>query len=126
GNSARSQMAEAFVKHLAQGLLEARSGGTKPAPKVSRNAIAVMKELGLDISDQFPKQLDFEYARNADLVVIMGCGAERMCPAWLVSKSENWALDDPREQDLPLYRKIRDEIKRRVEELIARVEKNDF
>jgi len=119
-------MAEGFTRVLGAGIIDARSGGTRPAPRVSKNAVLVMKELGIDISKQSPKQLDFSYAKECDLVIIMGCGAEKMCPAWVVSKSENWALVDPKEQDLVVYRKIRDTIKRRIMELIKRIEMNDF
>ncbi|NHJ84084.1 MAG: arsenate reductase ArsC [Asgard group archaeon] len=126
GNSGRSQIAEGFAKHYGSEYLLAQSAGTKPADKISTNAILVMEEIGIDISNQFPKQIDLDYAQNCDLAIIMGCGAEKMCPVWLISKSENWDLEDPHGQNIEFYREIRDEIKNRVLDLIERAKNNEF
>ncbi|MBD3191015.1 MAG: arsenate reductase ArsC [Candidatus Heimdallarchaeota archaeon] len=114
-------MAEGFAKHYGKELLEARSGGTNPAETVSSKSVEAMKEIGIDISQQFPKELDFDYAKASDLVIVMGCGAEKMCPAWLVSKSENWDLEDTKGEALEFHQKVRDQIKERILELIERI-----
>lgn len=121
GNSSRSQMAEGFAKHFGKDLLEARSGGTRPAKKVSTKSVEAMNEIGIDISEQTPKEMDFDYAKASDLVIVMGCGAEKMCPTWLVSKSENWDLEDTKGEDLEFHRKVRDQIKKKILELIERI-----
>lgn len=121
GNSSRSQIAEGYAKQLGKDLIEVKSGGTKPASKVSSKAILVMKEEGIDLSNHYPKKIDFKFAKQSDLVVIMGCGAEKMCPAWVVSKSENWALEDTKDTDIEFYRKTRDTIKTYVQELLERM-----
>ena len=121
GNSSRSQIAEGYAKQLGKDLIEVKSGGTKPASKVSSKAILVMKEEGIDLSNHYPKKIDFEFAKQSDLVVIMGCGAEKMCPAWVVSKSENWVLEDTKDTDIEFYRKTRDIIKTYVQELLERM-----
>ncbi|HUT82925.1 MAG TPA: arsenate reductase ArsC [Candidatus Bathyarchaeia archaeon] len=121
GNSGRSQIAEGYAKHFGQGILEVQSAGTKPADRISSNAVEVMKEDDIDISSQYPKKIDFEYAKTADYVIIMGCGAENMCPAWFITKSENWDLEDPHGQNIEFYRIIRDEIKKRVLDLIENI-----
>ncbi|MHA1155320.1 MAG: arsenate reductase ArsC [Candidatus Heimdallarchaeota archaeon] len=123
GNTSRSQMAEGFAKHFSKGLVEVKSGGTKPASKVSSKALMVMKEIGIDISNHYPKKMDIEFAKQSDLVIIMGCGAEKMCPAWVVSKSENWDLEDTQDQEIDFYRKIRDSIKTHVLELLESITK---
>ncbi len=121
GNSSRSQIAEGYAKQLGKDLIEVKSGGTKPALKISSKAILAMEEVGIDISNHYPKEIDFEYAKQSDLVVIMGCGAEKMCPAWVVSKSENWALEDTKDTDIEFYRKTRESIKIHVQELLERM-----
>ncbi|MHA1212442.1 MAG: arsenate reductase ArsC [Candidatus Heimdallarchaeota archaeon] len=125
GNSARSQMAEGFAKHFGSEILLAKSGGTKPADNISTNAIEVMQELAIDISSYYPKELDLEFAKTSDLVIIMGCGAEKMCPVWVISKSVNWDLLDPHGQNIQMYRTSRDEIKKRVLELIEQAKKDE-
>ena len=123
GNSSRSQIAEGYAKQLGKGLIKVKSGGTKPASKVSSNAILVMKEDGIDLSNHYPKKMDIEFAKQFDFVVIMGCGAEKMCPAWVVIKSENCDLEDTKDQDVDFYRKTRDSIKMHVLELLERIKK---
>ncbi len=115
-------MAEGFARHLGKDVLEVQSAGTKPADKISSNAVEVMKEIGIDISSQYPKKIDFEYAKTADFVIIMGCGAENMCPAWFITKSENWDLEDPKGQNIEFYRKVRDEIKERILNLLSTIQ----
>lgn len=118
GNSCRSQMAEGFARNLGQNVLEVRSGGTRPATHVSRKAIEVMDEVGIDISDQQPEGLDEDWAETSDYLIAMGCDVEQGCPTPLYARMADWDLDDPVDEPLEVHREIRDEIKRRVEGLV--------
>jgi arsenate reductase (thioredoxin) len=117
-NSGRSQMAEAFFRALAGGKAKAISAGTKPADRVNSTVAAVMKEVGIDISRRRPKALTFEMMEKADRVITMGCGVEETCPATF-APTEDWQLDDPEGRPIEEVRKIRDDIKARVEKLVA-------
>ena len=117
GNSSRSQMAEALFRHLAQGRARAASAGTQPARALDPNAVAVMAELGIDISDQSPKELTQEMVDSATRVISMGCGVQESCPAW-AQPDEDWDLDDPYHQPIEGVRRIRDKIRERVEALV--------
>ncbi|MDI6654788.1 MAG: arsenate reductase ArsC [Candidatus Hydrothermarchaeota archaeon] len=122
GNSARSQMAEAIFNKIA-GKKEARSAGTQPAEKVSRKAVAVMKEIGIDISTHTPKLLTREMVEKAERIITMGCLDSASCPLFLLedkSKLEDWKLEDPRGMPIEKVREIRDEIGRRVEKLAGK------
>jgi len=118
GNSGRSQMAEAFFNRFARGDVMATSAGTQPADSVSRQAIAAMAEVGIDISGQRPKALTEEMLQQADRVITMGCDVAEACPAGFIP-SEDWNLEDPRGQPLEKVREIRDEIRARVLGLLA-------
>jgi len=122
GNSGRSQMAEAFFNHYAQGKAKALSAGTDPAPSVSRTVISVMKEVGIDISDKKPKPLTPEMIDQANLVITMGCGAEAACPASWV-ETRDWELEDPKDKPIEKVREIRDEIKARVLKLLSQFDR---
>ena len=117
GNSSRSQMAEALFHHLSQGRARAVSAGTEPARALDPNAVAVMAELGIDISDQSPKELTQEMVDSATRVISMGCGVQESCPAW-AQPGEDWDLDDPYHQPIEVVRRIRDKIRERVEALV--------
>ena len=117
GNAGRSQMAEAFFNHLANGRARAISAGTKPAEAVDSRAIDVMREAGIDISAARPRALTMEMLEQADRVVTMGCGAEGVCPASFV-ETEDWQLEDPKGKPLDEVRRIRDEIRARVQRLL--------
>jgi len=117
GNSSRSQMAEAFFRHLSSGRARAVSAGTEPARAIDPNAVAVMAELGIDISDQRPKPLTQEMVDSATRVISMGCGVEESCPAW-ARPDEDWDLDDPHHEPIEVVRRIRDQIRARVEALV--------
>ena len=122
-NAARSQMAEALFNKIA-GKKEAQSAGTEPAEKVSSKAIAVMKEIGIDISTQTPKLLTNEMVEKADKIITMGCLDNASCPLFLLedkSKLEDWKIEDPRGKPIEKVREIRDEIKRRVERLAGEI-----
>jgi len=113
GNSGRSQMAEGFFNHLANGKARAASAGTKPASAVDPKTIEVMREVGIDISATRPKTLTMEMLDQADRVVTMGCGVEGVCPASFV-QTEDWQLQDPKGKPIEEVRRIRDEIRARV------------
>lgn len=120
-NAGRSQMAEAFFNRLAKGKGQALSAGTGPADAVDSTVVEVMREVGIDISGSKPKLLTMDMLEQADMVVTMGCGVEGVCPATFV-ETEEWKLTDPRGKSLPEVRRIRDEIKTRVIELLKKVE----
>ena len=116
-NAGRSQMALGWFNHLADGRAVARSGGSEPADQVNPVAVAAMAEVGIDIAREVPKSWTDEIVRVADVVVTMGCGDA--CPFFPGVRYEDWALDDPHGQGIEAVRPIRDEIERRVRELLA-------
>ncbi len=125
-NSGRSQMAEAFTDRLGKGVVTAESAGTQPGGGLNPMAVRAMEEIGYDMSGHYPKLMTDEMVNSSDRVITMGCGVSldasegAVCPVFLVP-SEDWALDDPHGQPIEKVRAIRDEIKRRVEALIAEV-----
>lgn len=116
-NAGRSQMALGFFTHLAGDRAVAWSGGSEPGKEVNPIAVAAMQEVGIDISAEFPKPWTDEIVRAADVVVTMGCGDA--CPLFPGKRYVDWELDDPAGQDLDAVRPIRDEIRGRVEALLA-------
>ena len=119
-NSGRSQMAEAMLNERAAGRARAVSAGTEPAKAVAPIVVKVMREVGLDISHQKPTRLTTEMIKQADKIITMGCGVEGVCPAPLV-ETEDWALNDPGEKPLEIVRKIREQIKAKVLELLEKI-----
>jgi protein-tyrosine-phosphatase len=115
-NAGRSQMALGWFDHLAQGRATAWSGGSEPAHEVNPAAVMAMAEVGIDIADERPKRWTDEMVRAADVVVTMGCGDS--CPLVPGKRYEDWELDDPAGRDVAGVRPIRDEIERRVRELL--------
>jgi arsenate reductase len=105
-------MAAGFLSHLAGDRIEVRSAGSLPADQVNPAAVEAMREIGIDISHEFPKPLSDEFVRAADVVITMGCGDA--CPFYPGKRYEDWVLDDPAGQDLETVRRIRDEIDSRV------------
>lgn len=118
GNSCRSQMAEGFARELGKGILEVRSAGTKPASAVAHLALEAMREKGIDISGQHPKLLTAEMVEWADILISMGCGVEKSCPAIYLDMFEDWAIEDPYRQPIGDYRVARDLIEAKVRELL--------
>ena len=116
-NAGRSQMAAGFLAQLAGDRIEVRSAGSAPADQVNPAAVAAMAELGIDIADQSPKVLTVDAVQASDVVITMGCGDT--CPVFPGTSYRDWALDDPAGQGVDAVRPIRDEIKARVEALIA-------
>ena len=116
-NAGRSQMAAGFLTHLADGAIEVRSAGSAPAATINPAAVEAMAEIGIDISDQSPKILTPGAVESTDVVITMGCGDT--CPVFPGVSYRDWALPDPAGKGIEAVRPIRDEIKARVEALIA-------
>ena len=116
-NAGRSQMAAGLVKLRSEGRVHVRSAGSDPGDEINPAVIAAMQEVGVDMSEEFPKPLTDEVVRAADVVITMGCGDA--CPIYPGKRYEDWTLDDPAGQDLDAVRRIRDEIDERVQRLIA-------
>ena len=116
-NAGRSQMAAAFLTHLSQGQVEVRSAGSEPAHQVNPAAVQAMAEVGIDIAAETPKILTDSAVRESDVVITMGCGDT--CPFYPGKRYEDWKLDDPAGQAAEAVRPIRDEIRVRVEALVA-------
>ena len=116
-NAGRSQMAAALLDLRSGGRIDVRSAGSAPADELNPVVVAVMAELGLDLSREFPKPLTDSAVRAADVVITMGCGDA--CPIFPGKRYEDWTLDDPAGQDVATVRRIRDEIDTRVQALSA-------
>ena len=116
-NAGRSQMAAAFLTTLSKGAIEVRSAGSQPADTVNPAAVEAMAELGIDMSAEIPKVLTTEAVKESDVVITMGCGDT--CPIFPGKRYEDWELADPAGQGVDSVRPIRDDIKARIEELIA-------
>ena len=113
-------MAEAFAKKYATSEVIIQSAGSEPASQVNPNAIAVMKEIGLDIADQRPKLLTHELKKGVTHYISMGCGILESCPVPLLGgKVIEWELEDPVGKDLDFFRKVRDQIQRNVKGLLS-------
>lgn len=116
-NAGRSQMAAALLDHHARGRVIVRSAGSSPAGTVNPAVVQVMAELGLDLSKEFPKPLTTDAVRAADVVITMGCGDA--CPVFPGKRYLDWQLEDPAGLPADRVRRIRDEIDRRVRELLT-------
>jgi arsenate reductase (thioredoxin) len=116
-NAGRSQMAAGYLTHLAGGAIEVRSAGSEPAQNINPVAVHAMAEEGIDIAGEQPKVLTTDAVKASDVVITMGCGDT--CPFYPGKRYEDWVLDDPAGQDLDHVRPIRDQIRQRVENLIA-------
>ncbi|TFD71434.1 arsenate reductase ArsC [Cryobacterium gelidum] len=118
-NAGRSQMAAGFLTALAQGRVDVFSAGSEPKDQINPVAIAAMAEEGIDIAGNVPKILTTEAVRQSDVVITMGCGDA--CPIFPGKRYEDWQLDDPAGQGIESVRPIRDEIKTRIEALLAEI-----
>jgi arsenate reductase len=119
-NAGRSQMSQALFERAAGGRHTAASAGTTPGDRVHPEVVEVMRELGIDLSDRVPRRLTTELAEEADVVVTMGCGDE--CPYIPGKRYIDWDLEDPSGRPVEEVRATRDEIGRRVEELVRELE----
>ena len=116
-NAGRSQMAAAFLTHLSQGAVDVRSAGSEPADRVNPAAVAAMAEVGVDIATEQPKILTTKAVMASDVVITMGCGDT--CPFYPGKRYVDWVLEDPAGKGVDAVRPIRDEIRRRVENLLS-------
>lgn len=116
-NAGRSQMAAAWMRHLAGDAVDVYSGGSEPASEVNGAAIEAMAEVGIDISTQVPKPWSDDVVRAASVVITMGCGDS--CPMHAGKRYEDWAVADPKGRDVEAVRPIRDDIEGRVRKLLT-------
>jgi len=116
-NAGRSQMAAGYLRHLAGDRIEVLSAGSVPAESINPMAVLAMAEEGIDIAAEQPKVLTTDAVRESDVVITMGCGDT--CPFYPGKRYEDWILDDPAGQSIDAVRPIRDEIRQRVEALVA-------
>jgi arsenate reductase len=110
-------MAAGFMRELGQGRVEVLSAGSAPKDSINPIAVEAMAEIGIDIANNTPKVLTTEAVEESDVVITMGCGD--VCPFYPGKRYEDWVLDDPAGQGIEPVRVIRDEIKKRVEQLLA-------
>jgi arsenate reductase (thioredoxin) len=118
-NTARSQMAEGFFRKLDVRAYEAISAGTKPASSINPMAIEAMQEMGINISSQKSKDITEDMIRSSYKIVNMGCIDKESCPTLFLNNLIDWNIEDPKGKSMDKVREIRDEIKRRVTELVA-------
>ncbi|MCU1441917.1 MAG: heat-shock protein HtpX [Cryobacterium sp.] len=118
-NAGRSQMAAGYLTALSGGRVEVLSAGSEPKNEINPVAVQAMAEEGIDIADNVPKVLTTEAVKDSDVVITMGCGDT--CPIFPGKRYEDWELDDPAGQGIEAVRPIRDDIKSRVEELLAEI-----
>jgi arsenate reductase len=116
-NAGRSQMAASLLDRLANGRVHVRSAGSTPANEINPAVVAAMDEVGIDLSKEFPKPLTTEVVKAADVVVTMGCGDA--CPIFPGKRYLDWDLPDPSGKSIEEVREIRDEVDRRVRELLG-------
>jgi arsenate reductase len=116
-NAGRSQMAAGFLQHLAAGRVDVRSAGSEPADQLNPVVVEAMLEEGIDIRSEQPALLSTDAVRAADVVITMGCGDA--CPVFPGKRYEDWELTDPAGLDLDAVRPIRDDVRARVQELLA-------
>ncbi|WGW13410.1 arsenate reductase ArsC [Saxibacter everestensis] len=119
-NAGRSQMAAGYLHHLAGDAIDVRSAGSMPAEQINPIAVEAMREDGIDITAEQPKVLTTEAVQASDVVITMGCGDA--CPFFPGKRYEDWKLDDPAGQGIDAVRPIRDDIRSRIEALIASLE----
>jgi len=116
-NAGRSQMAAGLVKLRSRGRVHVRSAGSAPGDAINPAVVEAMTEIGVDMSEEFPKPLTDEVVRAADVVITMGCGDA--CPIYPGKRYEDWELDDPAGEDIDTVRRIRDEVDARAQALVA-------
>lgn len=123
-NAGRSQMAEGFFKKYAPDGFKVQSAGTKPRYQLNPMIVEAMKEVGIDISKQKSKELTDEMIRDSDNVINMGCMDKNFCPTIWLPKVIEWNLEDPKGKSIEKIREIRDEIEKRVKEVVAEITTN--
>ena len=118
-NAGRSQMAAGYARALSDGAVEVRSGGSEPGEQINPIAIQAMAEEGIDISEAVPQLMTTDQVRESDVVITMGCGD--VCPIFPGKRYEDWELTDPKGKPVEEVRAIRDDIRGRVERLLAEI-----
>jgi protein-tyrosine-phosphatase len=118
-NAGRSQMAAGFMEALSHGRVDVLSAGPEPKDEINPVAVEAMAEEGIDIAGRVPKILTVDAVKESDVVITMGCGDT--CPIFPGKRYEDWELEDPAGKDLVVVRRVRDEIKARVESLLAEI-----
>lgn len=118
-NAGRSQMAAGFMEHHGDGRVEVLSAGSAPKESINPIAVEAMREKGIDIANRKPKVLTNESVQASDVVITMGCGDA--CPFYPGKRYEDWALEDPAGKDIIFVRKVRDEIEKRVKDLLSEI-----
>jgi arsenate reductase (thioredoxin) len=118
-NAGRSQMAAGLLNKLAAGQVHVRTAGSDPADEINPAVVEAMEEVGVDLSQEFPKPLTDEFVRAADAVITMGCGDA--CPIYPGKRYEDWELEDPAGKDVATVRRIRDQIEARVATLLEEI-----
>ena len=118
-NAGRSQMAAGWLRHLAGDTIEVRSAGSEPSDQINPVAVEAMREVGIDITGNTPRLLDNQDVRDSDVVITMGCGDT--CPIYPGKRYEDWDLTDPAGQPFKVVRQVRDDIRGRVEKLVAQL-----
>ena len=118
-NAGRSQMAAGFLTALSGGAVDVRSAGSMPGDQINPVAVEAMAEVGIDIASNQPKLLSDQAVQDSDVVITMGCGDA--CPFYPGQRYEDWELEDPAGKDIDTVREVRDEIERRVKELLASI-----
>jgi arsenate reductase (thioredoxin) len=121
-NAGRSQIAAGLTHSLSKGRVHVRSAGSTPASEINPAVVQAMREIGLDISQEFPRPLTDEVVEGADVVITMGCGDA--CPIYPGKRYLDWEVEDPAGQPIETVRRIRDEIRGRVEHLLAELNVN--
>ena len=116
-NAGRSQMAAAFLSRLGEGRIDVRSAGSTPADEIHPVVVQAMEEVGIDLSAERPKRIDDDVVRASDVVITMGCGDA--CPIYPGKRYEDWEVEDPSGRSLEEVRGIRDDLERRVSELVS-------
>jgi arsenate reductase len=116
-NAGRSQMAAGWLRHLAGNRIEVLSAGSEPADQINPIAVEAMAEVGIDIAHEQPKRLTNDSVEASDVAVTMGCGDT--CPFYPGKRYEDWDLEDPAGKDIDVVRRVRDEIRQRIEVLIT-------
>ena len=118
-NAGRSQMAAGFLGALSDGTVDVRSAGSMPGDQINPVAVEAMAEVGIDIASNQPKLLTDQAVQESDVVITMGCGDA--CPFYPGKRYEDWELEDPAGKDIETVREVRDEIERRVKDLLATI-----
>ena len=124
-NAGRSQMAEGFFRKYCTGDYEPVSAGTRHKSQINPVAVDVMKEVGIDIGGQRPKELTEDMMRNSAKIISMGCMDKDFCPTLFVPKVVDWGIEDPKDKPIEKVREIRDEIERRIREVVEQIDKDE-